>query len=238
MAKGSGNMFLSFIKEDFWDGGYDFSWATNPKTDNEERYVYLLNGDKILKLYITIDEYLVEQNLKLLKDNIPKKDFIYVNDNEFASYNFPLAYSDFSHNNILKQNKYKIPNKNSLNSTLFYILNNIYNSDVLNSDMLNDLSEEYKFRYNECNNMDKLDRICIEVIQNIINNLEIEIEEEYDYNVFEQSVNFMEDISKKEFISMSDILYKLKQILIGAKENKDIFENLKININKEKQLRK
>lgn len=231
-------MFLSFIKEYFWDGGYDFSWATNTKTDNEERYVYLLNGDKILKLYITIDEYLVEQNLKLLKDNIPKKDFIYVNDNEFASYNFPLAYPEFNHNNILKQNKYKIPNKSSLNSTLFYILNNIYNSYMLNSDMLNDLSEEYKFRYNECNNMDKLDRICIEVIQTIINNLEIEIEEEYNYNIFIQSLDFLEDIRDKECISMLDVLYKLKQILKSAKENKKIFENLKININKEKQLRK
>ena len=86
--------------------------------------------------------------------------------------------------------------------------------------------------------MDKLDRIWIEVIQTIINNLEIEIEEEYDYNTFIQSLDFLEDIRDKECIPMLDVLCKLKQILKSANENKEIFENLKININKEKQLRK
>ena len=56
--------------------------------------------------------------------------------------------------------------------------------------------------------------------------------------MFEQSITFLEDIGKKELISMIDVLLELKQILKSAKENKEIFENLKISINKEKQKRK
>ena len=234
-------MFFEFIGEMM--GDFDFNVArkyqkyTTTTSEDKERYVYVLKDDKVFKLYISIDEYLIEQKFKLLKDNLNKKDFIYVNYDKFKDNKFPLNDYEFEHSNILKP-KYKIPNKNSLNSSLLYVLTDIYNSYMITSDMLNDLSEEYKFRYNECNNIDELDRIWIEVIQDIVNNLEIEIEEEYDYNAFEQAVNFLEDIRDKECIPMIDVLYKLKQILTSAKENKEIFENLKININKEKQLRK
>lgn len=236
-------MFFEFVGEMM--GDYDFNvarkyqkYSTTTPTENEEKYIYLLKDDKVLKLYISIDEHLIYENFRLLKNNLTKKDFTYVDYDKFKDNKFPLNEYEFEHSNILKFNKYKIPNKNSLNSTLLYVLTDIYNSYMITSDMLNDLSEEYKFRYNECNNIDEIDRIWIEVIQDIVNNLEIEIEAEYDYNTFEQAVNFMEDISEKEFISMVDVLYKLRQILKSAKENKEIFENLKININKEKQLRK
>ena len=59
---------------------------------------------------------------------------------------------------------------------------------------------------------------------------------EQTYEEFEKE--FLDDISRREFISMIDVLYELKQILTNAKENKEIFEILKININKQKQLRK
>lgn len=233
-------MFFEFIGEMM--GDYDFNFANKNKksktNDNRDRYVYLLKDDKVLKLYITIDEHLIYENFRLLKNNLTKKDFTYVDYNEFKDNKFPLTEYEFEHTNILKFNKYKIPNKNSLNSTLLYILTDIYNNNEITSDILNKLSEEYKFRYNEYNNIEDIDRIWIEVIESIVNNLEIEIEEEYDYNVFWQSVNFMEDISKKEYISMIDVLYELKQILRSAKENKEIFDNLKININEEKQKRK
>ena len=164
-------MLLNFINEYICDGYINFTSNDNIET-NKERYVYVLKDDKVLKLYITIDEHLIYENFRLLKNNLTKKDFTYVDYDKFKDNKFPLTEYEFEHTNILKFNKYKIPNKNSLNSTLLYILNNIYNSYMINSDMLNDLSEEYKFRYNECNNMDKLDRIWIEVIQNVINNLE------------------------------------------------------------------
>lgn len=233
---------LPFINEHMDDGLYDVSSKNNSKTtkksNREEMYVYLLKGDKVLKLYITVDKYLIEKNFKLLKDNLTKKDFTYVYGVEdFNENNFPLDGTEFQPTLSSRiVGKYKIPDKNSLNSTLLYILTDIYNSYRINSEMLYDLCEEYKFRYNECNYINETDKIWIEVIESIVNNLEIQIEEEYDYNDFIKSVNFMEDISKKEYISMIDILYKLKQILNSAKENKEIFENLKININKEKQL--
>lgn len=235
-------MFFDFIGEMM--GDYDFNWARKYKNyttlttqDNKERNIYVLNGDKVLKLYITIDKYLIEQSFRLLKNNLTKKDVRYVDLNNLNKNKFPLSEYEFEHTNILKP-KYKIPNKNSLNSTLLYILTDIYNSYQITSEILDNLSEEYKFRYNECNNIEEIDRIWINVIEDIINNLEIEIEEEYDYNIFKQSVEFLEDISKKEFISIIDILLELKEILTSSKENEEIFENLKININKEKQLRK
>jgi len=209
----------------------------NSKT-NQERHIYLLKDDSVLKLYITINDHLIYENFRLLKNNLPKKDFTYVDDEGFKEYNFPLPKYEFYHYNIIQFNKYKIPNENNLNSTLIYILNDIYNNNEITSEILNKLNEEYKLRYNECNNIEDIDRIWIEVIQNIINNLEIEIEEEYDYNLFKKSIHFMEDINMKEFISMADVLYKLKLILISSEENKEIFENLKIDINKEKRKRK
>ena len=63
-------MFFEFIGEMM--GDFDFNVArkyqkyTTTTSEDKERYVYVLKDDKVFKLYITIDEYLIEQKFKLL----------------------------------------------------------------------------------------------------------------------------------------------------------------------------
>ena len=61
-------MFLSFIKEEFWDGD-PICYASTYDNSNKIEYIYVLKDNKILKLYITIDEDLIENSFKILKDN-------------------------------------------------------------------------------------------------------------------------------------------------------------------------
>lgn len=214
------------------------SVSTDNKVNNKSKktnYVYLLNDDKILKLLVTIDESIIKENFIKLKQNINMSDYTTTSQYNLNKNNFTVEDNHF----YFPFKGYCIPDKSKENCSLLYALNIIYNKKTLSSDDIFKLNEEKEY-YSKYNNCDKLTLASIEVIKNIVDSLEIEIIDEYDYKLFSDSINFLETIRSKEKLNIFSELNQLKNILLTAEGNKDVFEflNIHVNLEEEKDFRK
>lgn len=228
-------MLLPFIMEYMYEGG-------EPEFNHSkfyENYIYLLKDNKILKLGITIDKKIIEQNFSRLIRYIDEKNFIIVDEEEMENYCFPIDMEyvgKYKLNKRKKTNNYKIPNKSTADCDLIYQLNELYNKHDLDSSDLYFFNNERKYCKEESTEM--FASVWVSVIENIVSNLKIEIVEEYDYEKLFSSIDFIENIAHKERILSRINLKHLKIILKEAEMNEETFNDLKINIIEEKEKQK
>lgn len=188
-----------------------------------KNYVYLLEKDKILKLLVTIDLHLIKESFIKVYNSIQKNYFIEVNKEVIKKLNFPIEIQGYELNN---EKVYRIPNREFIETDLLYLLNKIYNEKSLSSEDLFKLNLEKE--YNSMNNL-KIAKMWVRIVEEIISKLNIEIVDKLEY---------LEKLKHKENLYDSFELNEFKNLLLTAERNKDIFEDLGINIQTSKKKQK
>lgn len=207
----------------------------------KKEYVYVLKSNKIFKLYMTIDEQILKDSFVEIYNSLIKEVndcFEIVSKSEVEKLKFPIDMQYVGKMKIGKFKKYdayKIPSDN-VDTTLFYLINNIYNNNMgdaknINEENLYGLHYEFVCNLDEvCFSSKILMEVSKKVIDNIISNINIEIIDSYDYEQFLSSFNYIELVRNKEKLWSSINLSKLKSILTSAEKNSVVFETLGIDI--------
>jgi len=211
----------------------------------EKEYIYVLKNNKILKLYITIDEQILKDNFIEIYNALVEEAFDYfeiIDENELKKLNFPISMpyaGKIKVSKFRKQDSYKIPSDNP-DTTLLYLINDIYN---LNPGKIRNLNEEYLYGLHyeyfcnsdrESSSSEVLINTAGKVISSIISNLDIKLIESYDYEQFASSLNYIELVRNKERLWSKINLSNLKSILTRAEKNSDVFDALGIEISESK----
>lgn len=211
------------------------------KKEIEKEYIYVLENNKILKLYITIDEQILIDNFINIYNVLVENSFCtfeIVGKKGLEKLNFPISMSSvgkLKFNKFRKQDAYKIPGDDS-NTTLFYLINDIYNNNLGKT---KNIKEEHLYGLNYeffCNSEEDsmsftlLTDAINKTLSSIISNLNIELIESYDYEQFVSSLNYIELVRNKERLWSKINLSKLKSILTSADKNSVVFKTLDIDI--------
>jgi len=197
-----------------------------------KNYVYLLENDKILKLLVTIDLQIIKESFIKVYNSIQKNYFIEVNESIVNKLNFPIEMESFKIND---RKFYSIPNKEFIETDLLYLLNKIYNEKSLSSEDLFKLNLERE--YNSTNNL-KVAKMWVRIVEEVISKLNIEIIDKYSFSKFSNSLEYLENIEHKENLYNRVELNEFKNLLLTAEGNKDIFEDLGINVQTSKKKQK
>jgi len=224
-------MFLSTLNLETVN---EFNKIMEPKFN----YVYLQKEDKILKLLITINPEIIKYNLTKIGANLNPENYIITNEEFVKELNFkykPCYVGNFKiFGNKHKTNNYNIPNPEDSKCILYYVLNNIANKESVDYLDLQKLTLQ-KIRYSQVN--EENSKMCLNIIEEIKSNLDIEIVNEYDYNKLCESIDYIENILLEERLNSKINLKNIKDILLQSNDNIEIFDYLNINIsNKNKKV--
>ena len=84
-------MFIPLIPfMEIESGGYEPTYKKNKKKDKSNNYIYLLSGDKILKLLVYVNPALVRKMFEKLIDNMEEKQFKIVDRKTMDKLNLPM----------------------------------------------------------------------------------------------------------------------------------------------------
>lgn len=235
-------MFVPLIPlMEFESGGYESTYRKKQKqNDKSNKYIYLLNDDKILKLLVYVNPALVRKLFEKLIDNMDEKQFKIVDRKTMYKLNLlmlmPYVGKYKLENRVIKTENFKVPFAMDDNCSFLYLLNSIYDNISLTREDIIDLYH-YKVKYIDkfCftslkNLPDKQTRICAEIIKELLANLNIQIIEEYDKNKLSQSLEYIDFITTMENLNIKETLIKLKEILTEAEVNKTFFDSLMIKV--------
>lgn len=230
-------------------GGYKSTYRKKQKqNDKSNKYIYLLNDDKILKLLVYVNPVLVRKLFEKLIDNMDEKQFKIVDRKTMYKLNLlmPMPYVGKYklENRVIKTENFKVPFGTDDNCSFLYLLNSIYDNISLTREDIIDLNHYktkyiHKFCFTSLKNLqDKQTKICAEIIQELLANIEIYVLEEYDKNKLSQSLEYIDFITTMENLNIKETLIKLKEILTEAEANKTLFDSLMINVKLEDKNKK
>lgn len=201
-------------------------------------YIYLEKDNKILKLKIEVDEFSIKEGFLNLERELKSSDFRYVLKETLDDIKFPISSLHFldPSPHFSKFMPFKIPDSFSEKCKLIYILTDIYNEKTLTSNSIYTLYNEHEYLLH-LNDINSFTQISIQTIENIVNNLNIEIIDEYSYDKLSEILDYLENVSISENIDTIINLEELKEIIFSSSSNKIVFENLGIQVlNKSKRV--
>ncbi len=194
------------------------------KYEEDKKPIYVLNGDKILKVNVEIDK-------DIIKESIAK---VYEQDLMNDSSKFKrLKLADFLSNKelvnlyklpvIQRNNEFVVPEFGYDNPSLFYVLSGIYNASVDKID-LSDRNIHSLYQFSDSKYCDILDKV--------FDNIEVKVIEKYDLNELENNINFYHKV-KLDYDYGRDIREEARsianysnKIITNAKSNEIVFNNL------------
>lgn len=203
------------------DGPYE---GTKSKKSKSENYVYLKIDNKILKLAINTDDNILKFYMKRLIMNLDEFMFNIVCETEMKNCCFPFDMEYVGKFKLpgktFKTKNYRIPEVDTEECSLIYVLNSIYNKQgLINEDLYNLRAEKEMCEENSAKKI---------VVEDIISKLDIVVVEEYDYNKLAESVEYVSYITNKENLWNKINLQKLKSILLEAQGNIEVFQKLNL----------